>query len=604
MDMNYSVGNVMEIEGVKVIAKMKENTNMLTYWYKGKSYKGITVGVYVGVIRGPYTIVGKVEKEFLEDLRKDSGNQTSELSRYIRKIEIKLVGYFLGCKFEFGIKCYPMIYDEIVLLEDNELKKIFQGVIEGECLMPFGKSSLEGVKIGLDWSTIFNTHLGIFGNTGSGKSNTLTKIYSELFELEKANKIKLKDKSEFLFIDFNGEYASNTTLTENKVVLKLSTNSGNSDKIQLKADQFWNSETLSILFSATDKTQKPFIKNMLKYYLKNGEKNVSKDILIKGICSGFKNVFKYNNHKESLDLLKDIYKIIKINIEDCPLHNFAWAGETKKYCSDLEYADSLNIDEEKEKLKGFLNNNESKIEKLTITERIQVLVRLELIFGLAFNHVQFDHINPLLQRINARSKIIDKIIDIKEEVETHEILVVSLRNCDQEAKKIIPLLLSKQTYELHKKKLGNKDSLDYTFHLIIDEAHNILSEQTNREEESWKDYRLDVFEEIIKEGRKFGYYLTIASQRPYDISPTIISQLHNYFIHRLTNDLDLRMINNTINTLDYMSKNRIPTLVAGECVITGTSFDMPILLKVDKLIDSKAPKSESANLKRIWLVND
>lgn len=56
--------------------------------------------------------------------------------------------------------------------------------------------------------------------------------------------------------------------------------------------------------------------------------------------------------------------------------------------------------------------------------------------------------------------------------------------------------------------------------MIIDEAHNILSESSNRESESWKDYRLETFEEIIKEGRKFGVYLTIASHRPADISST------------------------------------------------------------------------------------
>lgn len=91
--------------------------------------------------------------------------------------------------------------------------------------------------------------------------------------------------------------------------------------------------------------------------------------------------------------------------------------------------------------------------------------------------------------------------------------------------------------------------------MIIDEAHNILSQQSTREAESFKDYRLEVFEQIVKEGRKYGFYLTISSQRPYDISSTIISQLHNYFIHRLVNDMDLKMLANTINTLDLLSKN-------------------------------------------------
>ena len=96
-------------------------------------------------------------------------------------------------------------------------------------------------------------------------------------------------------------------------------------------------------------------------------------------------------------------------------------------------------------------------------------------------------------------------------------------------KKILPLLICKQIYD--KKK--TERCCEKYLNIIIDEAHNILSYSSQRESDTWKDYRLETFEEIIKEGRKFGVFLTIASQRPSDISSTIISQLHNYFLHRL-----------------------------------------------------------------------
>jgi len=63
-----------------------------------------------------------------------------------------------------------------------------------------------------------------------------------------------------------------------------------------------------------------------------------------------------------------------------------------------------------------------------------------------------------------------------------------------------------------------------------------------RESETWKDYRLETFEEIIKEGRKFGVFLTIASQRPYDIFATIISRLYNFFLRRLINNNDIHAV--------------------------------------------------------------
>ena len=96
----------------------------------------------------------------------------------------------------------------------------------------------------------------------------------------------------------------------------------------------------------------------------------------------------------------------------------------------------------------------------------------------------------------------------------------------------------------------------------------------------------------------------MASQRPYDISPTIISQLHNYFIHRLVNEQDLRMIANTINSLDNISRNQIPNLAPGQCIITGTSFEMPLLIQVKKLSKEKSPSSENADLIKLWVRKD
>jgi DNA helicase HerA-like ATPase len=136
--------------------------------------------------------------------------------------------------------------------------------------------------------------------------------------------------------------------------------------------------------------------------------------------------------------------------------------------------------------------------------------------------------------------------------------------------------------------------------MIIDEAHNVLSMQSNRESESWKDYRLELFEEIIKEGRKFGFYLTLASQRPADISATIMSQIHNFFIHRLVNDRDLLLLENSLSTLDSLSRSMIPNLSKGCAVITGTSFDLPMIVQFNQLPDGHKPDSGDVDLKELW----
>ena len=114
-------------------------------------------------------------------------------------------------------------------------------------------------------------------------------------------------------------------------------------------------------------------------------------------------------------------------------------------------------------------------------------------------------------------------------------------------------------------------------------AHNILSNTSFRESESWKDYRLETFEEIIKEGRKFGVFVTISSQRPNDISPTIISQAHNYFIHRLINQNDLYAIEKSVSYIDRMTEESIPTLATGTCIFSGVICPMPLKLRINEL---------------------
>lgn len=95
-------------------------------------------------------------------------------------------------------------------------------------------------------------------------------------------------------------------------------------------------------------------------------------------------------------------------------------------------------------------------------------------------------------------------------------------------------------------------------------------------------------------------FITISSQRPADISPTIFSQLHNFFIHRLVNDCDLFLIDKTIPTLDHLSRGLIPNLAQGCCVVTGTAFDLPMVLQIDPLEQTKQPDSEDVNLLELW----
>jgi len=616
---NYVVGNVTSIDGLKISVLMNEQSNLESFHYNGVIYDGISIGSYIGIIRGSHKIICRVEKEFLQDKRNEPSVQEFSRDRFERYIEVSLVGDIYRGVFEFGIKRFPMIFNEAVLLTENEISSVLQKDSSNSThKLSIGKSVSNHIPVDLAWDKLFNTHIGIFGNTGSGKSNTLTKIYTELFAKENTEIIEnFGGNSKFVIFDFNGEYIKDEVLHHGKNSVKLSTHSNKGEKLPLTPHVFWNIETLSILYSATEKTQRPFLHRAINHYVDHAKHDITSETIIQGLGSSFYNIFKQNNNKDMLGLLDKSLDIIGFDIRQegqkeqeentyIDWLNALWHSQSNTYYTENGiYFNKVEKDDIKNKRVefeyGLRQRFFEKIRQLTVTEKLRIAVHSQMIYSLAYGKVNFDHINPLIQRIESRSDFIEKTICISKNQKDWGMLnVISFRQCNSEAKKMIPLLVTKQLYDEHKKEVSDASEIMKTVHLIIDEAHNILSSQSTREEESWKDYRLEVFEEIIKEGRKFGFYITLASQRPYDISPTIVSQLHNYFIHRLVNEQDLKMIANTVNTLDTISRNQIPTLAPGQCIITGTSFEMPLLIQVEKLSKEKSPTSESADLVKLW----
>lgn len=621
-DIDYIIGTVKEIRGTSVIVRMFNNSSQLSYFINGERYSGIIIGSYIGIKQGQYIIVGQIEKESAIDNLNDIENITFSKKRFVREFTVKIIGAFIRDKYTQGMVAFPQIFNDVILLSDSEIAAIISGDNqkdeESAKYLKIGNIWPNGVDYYLDWTKLFNTHIAIFGNTGSGKSNTLTKLYTELFNLEK-NKIIDFGESRFVFLDFNGEYVTDTVLTPFKDCIYLDTSVSDNEpenKLSIPYKKFWNKDLLSIIFGATEQTQQPFLSRIMNYYFK--EKSDFKDNIANYIAKAFEEVFGSEADINSLSLLRDILDKLDIEYKICSMWIAdAIVNEKYKNFYSIEYIEHWGQDNQD--ASPYYWNIEEKVledEKSTIEKRIETLilnteklanpifqleiaVRLQMIHDLSTHMIQYDHIAPLLHRIEARSKDLNKVIEITEDANMFNkpITVISLKNVNRDIKMILPMLIAKMSYQLHKETNLNHDK---TFNLIIDEAHNILSEKSSVESEKWKDYRLDVFEEIIKEGRKFGYYLTIASQRPADISPTIVSQIHNYFVHRLVNELDLKMLQNTISSLDAVSRSNIPTLSPGQAVITGVSFAQPVIVQIDKLDEKQQPDSSNSNLIEIW----
>ena len=597
MELNdiLKIGEVCEVSGRVIKAGIYANKNTEYLNFDGAVVKNISIGSYVLIRKGFSNIIGKVEGEYMKEEFSETSHQNKKAIN--RLVGIGILGAIENDRFVHGVTNLPMIGNYVYVVTEDVISSIFSKNAEDKITLGT-LIGYEEYPFEINVQDLLCSHIGIFGNTGSGKSNTLAKLYREVVEKYK-RKRKFNSNAKFVIIDFNGEYSR---VFDNANVYRLSTrtrkNTSN-NKYPILTDDVIDGEFWSIILEATDKTQKPFIDRCIRKFkrLLDGTDTYDRESLC-GII--------YNSNDKIVDCrsyLKEIFYLLGLSdkfpaIEERLMYNYKYRtmylkGEDRdKYSPSKDEIYRLAFGEE--------DNSTFNIARLDMFEKFKLLLYWNYCEEIGKAFITKEHIGPLMARSNNKIDSLSQIFvvnDTKPQTGKN-VDIISLVGLRVDMRKIVPLIICKKLYT--DKKEAKQKSLESSLHIIVDEAHNILSNTSIRESEEWKDYRLECFEEIIKEGRKFGTFLTISSQRPSDISDTIISQLHNYFIHRLVNEEDLRKIYRTIAFSDKSTNEMIPILPAGGCVFAGLASNFPILARISILPENNQPQSENVDIKKIW----
>lgn len=120
----YVVGSVIGIDGERITVLMNQQTNYERFHINGIFYNGVAVGSYVGIIRGGNKIVARVDREYSEDLLKNPNEKVYLKDRFKRLMELSIIGNFHGDIFEFGRRIFPLIFNDVVLLKETEIRQI------------------------------------------------------------------------------------------------------------------------------------------------------------------------------------------------------------------------------------------------------------------------------------------------------------------------------------------------------------------------------------------------------------------------------------------------------------------------------------------------
>lgn len=126
---------------------------------------------------------------------------------------------------------------------------------------------------------------------------------------------------------------------------------------------------------------------------------------------------------------------------------------------------------------------------------------------------------------------------------------------------------------------------------IFEEAHRYISKL----QENSLFNEVEIFKKIAREGRKFGCFLMLSSQRPSELSSTVLSQCNNYLIHRIKNNVDLEYLLKTIPFINKNQLTRFSYLPTGTAYLVGELYPIPV--EVDVIKDKKSDITVTPRIK-------
>ena len=138
--------------------------------------------------------------------------------------------------------------------------------------------------------------------------------------------------------------------------------------------------------------------------------------------------------------------------------------------------------------------------------------------------------------------------------------------------------------------------------LVLEEAHTFVRRGKDDDGPASSPTQLcrEVFERIAREGRKFGLGLVLSSQRPSELSPTVLAQCNTFLLHRIVNDADQNLVARLVPDNVGGLLRELPSLPSRQAVLLGWAAPIPVLVEVDELPDAQRPQSADPDFWKVW----
>ena len=530
-------------------------------------------------------------------------------------VHIDLMGQFVGDRFIAGTIKKPTLDSKIRIINDAELNIILGSSQPGNLYI--GKSAIyNGKDVYVDINDMFSNHLSIFGNTGSGKSCSVARIVQNIF----LNKQFLTFNANLFVFDAYGEYKSAfkvlNQFNPNYQYKFITSNCVDDTDVPLRIPVFLLTvDDMCLLLQADNHHQYTIIERMLKLaklFSKDDEdtRKLKNHLIAKAIMS-----ILFSN-QTAAGKKNDIFTIIA----DCSTPEFNVDTDIQGIGYVRKFSECFGVDRNGEFGESVLINEyllkfiDDEIEQrmdvpvdayYTLDDLEKALSFTLIGDGFLGNRIMQDNAVILQVRLHSLNNSSNRFFfDMPQYItlenyisslivmngKRSQIVNINLEDIDDILAKTIVKIFSKMIFDFAK---SRKERAAIPFHLFVEEAHRYVVKDNDQFLLGY-----NIFERIAKEGRKYGVMLDLVSQRPVEISETVIAQMSNFCILKMTHPRDLDYINKMLPNISGDIIEKLTSLQSGTMVAFGSAFKIPVIIKMD--MPNPSPYSSNCDVVNRW----
>ena len=529
-------------------------------------------------------------------------------------VKANFLGEISGDKLIGGNIRKPSLDAKVRIIDPSEIPLVMG--VDRAGFMELGKSPLyDGVPVYLDVDNFFSNHFAIFGNTGSGKSCGVSRMFQNMFRDQRLNPYK----ANLFILDSSGEYynafSNLSSINSSYNYRFISTNEaeGIGEKLRLPV-YLLNKDDLALLLQCTSHSQLPIIERMLKLALVFSQNDVDSEayknhLIAKAIMSIlYTNETSPNKRNEIFSILASC-STDQFNLE-APVQGIGYvrkfrecflidnSGNFSESVLLTEYVNSFikdeydsyephtgvyyNLDTLEKALnftlisEGWLRNEQTYGDSVTLKVRLHALI-------VGDNAKYFD----VADYVSLESYLSSLLINNGKK---YQIVNINLSDIDDDFAKVLTKIYSRLIFDFAK---GLKNRGSIPFHVILEEAHRYIQADNDRFL-----FGYNIFERIAKEGRKYGVILGIITQRPVELSDNVISQCTNFLIFKINHPIDIKYIREMVPHITDEIIEKQKSLQPGTCLGFGLGFKTPLIIKME--MPNPSPLSGNCDVVNIW----